>query len=132
MTLFSPLRSTQAEPPTDRYQWLAFRQIPLVEDSPSKAPKRLALLQPMRQWLLGIEITDRQQALRLCALIPAQCPFERTFKLFGRTLLSVPPLCKLNPFYDELVALRFRALCYLVEVCGDDGAPFCSPLLPKE
>jgi hypothetical protein len=31
-----------------------------------------------------------------------------------------PPLCELNPFYDEFVSLRFRALSYLADVCGEN------------
>lgn len=89
-----------------------------------RVPKPLMLLQPLRRWLAGIEISDRHLARMLCFLIPARCPFERTFK-FGHTVLSIPPLCKLNPFYDELVVLRFRSLCYLVEVVGEDIARFC-------
>lgn len=88
-------------------------------------PLRFAPLQPIRQWLTNLELSDRRMARSLCLIIPARCPFERTVQLFGRTLLSIPPLCKLNPFYDELVILRFRALCYLADVCGEDVSPFC-------
>jgi Mo-dependent nitrogenase C-terminus len=76
------------------------------------------LLQPLRQWLDTREITDRHLALLLCKLIPAQCPFERDLVLFGRPILHIPPMCKLNPLYEQLVGLRFRALCYLVDTCG--------------
>jgi Mo-dependent nitrogenase C-terminus len=72
-----------------------------------------------------MELRDRQMARVLCFAIPAQCPFARTVQLWGRTLFTIPPLCKLNPFYDELVALRFRALCYLADVCGEDVSSFC-------
>ena len=91
----------------------------------STASRRFAPLQPIRQWLANIELSDRQVARVLCSVIPAQCPFERTVQLFGHTLFAIPPLCKLNPFYDELVALRFRALCYLADVCGEDISSFC-------
>jgi Mo-dependent nitrogenase C-terminus len=91
----------------------------------SKPARRFTPLQPIRQWLTNIELRDRQMARVLCSAIPAQCPFARTVRLFGRTLFAVPPLCKLNPFYDELVALRFRALCYLADVCGEDISSFC-------
>ena len=82
--------------------------------------KRLNLLQPVRQWLDEIEIRDRKLARFLCKAIPAQCPFERDIKLFGHLIAHIPPLCKLNPLYDQLVGLRFRALCYLVDRCGED------------
>ncbi|MBD0266216.1 MAG: nitrogenase, partial [Tolypothrix sp. Co-bin9] len=51
----------------------------------------------------------------LCKLIPAQCPFERDIVVFGHKRIHIPPMCKLNPLYDELVGLRFKALCYLVD-----------------
>ncbi|MDX2240521.1 MAG: Mo-dependent nitrogenase C-terminal domain-containing protein [Leptolyngbyaceae cyanobacterium bins.302] len=82
-------------------------------------------LKPIRQWLDGLEVCDRKMAQTLASVIPAQCPFERTVKLFGRTVLYIPPLCKLNPFYEELVGLRFRALCYLADECGEDISSYC-------
>lgn len=78
------------------------------------------LLNPLRQWLDGIEIQNRKVARFLSKLIPAQCPFERDIQLFGRKLGHIPPLCKLNPLYEQLVGLRFRSLCYLVDQCGED------------
>ncbi|MDY7024694.1 MAG: Mo-dependent nitrogenase C-terminal domain-containing protein, partial [Cyanobacteriota bacterium] len=40
--------------------------------------------------------------------------------------IHIPPLCKLNPVYDELISLRFRALCYLADECGEDITPYFS------
>ena len=77
------------------------------------------LLKPIRQWLDSIEIRDRKVAHTICNLIPAQCPFERDIKMFGRAIAHIPPMCKLNPLYDQFVGLRFRSLCYLVDVCGE-------------
>jgi hypothetical protein len=76
---------------------------------------RFSLLESVRQWLDGIEIKNFEQANWLCRLIPASCPFARTIKIFGRTLVTIPPLCKLNPVYEQLMMLRFRALSYLAE-----------------
>lgn len=73
------------------------------------------LLQPLRQWLDRIEINDPKVAQFLCKAIPGQCPFERDIVLFGRKIGHIPPLCKLNPFYEQLVGLRFRALCFLAD-----------------
>jgi hypothetical protein len=81
--------------------------------------------QPMRQWLEHVEVATPNLAHRLCKLIPAQCPFERDVKLFGRTLFHIPPMCKLNPLYEEVVGLRFRALCYLADKCGEDVTRYC-------
>ncbi len=78
------------------------------------------LLKLLRQWLDKIEIDDPEIARFLSNVIPAQCPFERDIILFGRKVGHIPPLCKLNPFYEQLVGLRFRALCYLVDQCGED------------
>jgi hypothetical protein len=86
---------------------------------------KLDLLQPLRQRLDKIEIQNRKLAKFIAKLIPAQCPFERDIKLFGRTIVHIPPMCKLNPLYNELVYLRFRALCYLVDQCGEDIQSYC-------
>ncbi|WP_414574534.1 Mo-dependent nitrogenase C-terminal domain-containing protein [Anabaena sp. CCY 9402-a] len=83
------------------------------------------LLNPIRRWLEGIEIHNHKLAHFLCRLIPAQCPFERDVKLFGRKLFHIPPMCKLNPFYEQVVALRFKALCYLADECGEDITAYC-------
>jgi hypothetical protein len=78
-----------------------------------------ALLHPIRQRLESIEISDPLTAHSLCKIIPARCPFERQIKLFDYTLVRIPPLCKLNPFYDQIVNLRFKSLIYLAD-CGED------------
>ncbi|PLZ98854.1 nitrogenase [Fischerella thermalis CCMEE 5268] len=85
----------------------------------------LDILQPLRRWLDRVKVSDRQFAHRLCHLIPAQCPFERDVKLFGKTLFHIPPMCKLNPLYEEVMSLRFRALCYLADECGEDVSQYC-------
>ncbi len=83
------------------------------------------VLLPIRNWIEGIAINNPGQAKAFCKLIPSQCPFERDVKLFGRTLFHIPALCKLNPFYEQLVFLRFRALCFLVDECGEDVTAYC-------
>ena len=82
-------------------------------------------LYPVRQWLDAIEISDPRTAKLLCSLIPAQCPFAREVKLFGRTLFHIPPLCKLNPLYDQLMSLRFRSLTFLADECHENIAQYC-------
>ncbi|MBW4673557.1 MAG: Mo-dependent nitrogenase C-terminal domain-containing protein [Desmonostoc geniculatum HA4340-LM1] len=103
---------------------------PLQESNPAGTKKQFAvrkldLLQPLRQWLDKIEIQNRKLAKFIAKLIPAQCPFERDIMLFGRIIGHIPPMCKLNPLYDELIGLRFRALCYLVDQCGEDIQSYC-------
>jgi hypothetical protein len=84
-----------------------------------------SFLRPLRTWLDNLKISDRQFAHRVCKLIPPQCPFERDVKLFGKVLFHIPPMCKLNPLYEEVVGLRFRALCYLADECGEDVSQYC-------
>lgn len=105
--------------------WLGQGKLSSKPATPIKPKKPFDLLQPVRQWLDRMEIPNSKLAHRICQLIPAQCPFEREIKLFGRTLLYIPPMCKLNPLYDEVVALRFRALCYLADECGEDISAYC-------
>lgn len=92
---------------------------------PSSIAIRIDPLQPIRRWLDQFEITNPQTAHRIAKLIPAQCPFERDLQLFGHTVAHIPPLCKLNPLYEQFVFLRFRALCYLADQCGEDIRSYC-------
>lgn len=87
--------------------------------------RKIDLFNPLRQWLDGIEIKNSAFAHRICKAIPSQCPFEREVKLLGRTIVKIPPMCKLNPLYNEVVALRFRAICYLADTCGEDISVYC-------
>ena len=95
--------------------------------APAKVPgsPRTAWLSPLRRWIDGNEVQDANLAHRICRLIPSQCPFARQIKLFGRVILTIPPLCELNPIYDELVGLRFRAMSYLADQCGEDVSSYC-------
>ncbi len=77
------------------------------------------LLKPIRTWIDSMEIQDRETAHLVCKLIPGQCPFERDVVVLGRTVAHIPPMCKINPLYEQFVGLRFRSLCYLVDVCGE-------------
>jgi tellurite resistance protein len=90
------------------------------------SPHKPDVLLPVREWLDGLEIQDPKLARLLCKFIPSQCPFERDIALFGRKIVHIPPLCKLNPLYDQTVGLRFRALSYLADECGEDVTAYCS------
>jgi tellurite resistance protein len=81
-------------------------------------------LKPAKEWLDQLEVSDPRLARFICKLVPPQCPFERDVKLFGRKIVHIPPMCKLNPLYDQLVGLRFRALSYLADDCGEDVSPY--------
>lgn len=70
-------------------------------------------LAPLRHWLDDLQPDEPSVARFLIRLIPPQCPLERDVTIFGRKLLHIPPMCRINPLYEELMALRFRALCFL-------------------
>lgn len=91
----------------------------------------LKLLQSVRQYLESVEIHNPKLARLLCQIIPNHCPFEREIKLGDgsakrlpvrrrrrrhRIIFRIPPMCKLNPFYNQIVSLRFKCLCYLATV----------------
>uniref|UniRef100_B8HM92 Mo-dependent nitrogenase family protein n=1 Tax=Cyanothece sp. (strain PCC 7425 / ATCC 29141) TaxID=395961 RepID=B8HM92_CYAP4 len=76
-------------------------------------------LTPLRRWLDRLTISNPKFAHLICRLIPCTCPFERDINLWGQ-IYHIPPLCKLNPLYNELISLRFRALSYLTDVCHED------------
>jgi hypothetical protein len=83
------------------------------------------LFRPIATKLDAVEIDNAQLAHFICRWIPAQCPFERDVQVFGRVLFHIPPMCKLNPLYEQFVGLRFKALCYLADVLGEDIAAYC-------
>ncbi|HBE21414.1 MAG TPA: nitrogenase [Cyanobacteria bacterium UBA11149] len=92
-----------------------------LPQKPGTLPQREAdVLQPMREWLDGMEVHDPRVARFICKMIPSQCPFERDVKLFGHKIIHIPPMCKINPLYEQLVGLRFRALSYLADDRGED------------
>ena len=82
------------------------------------------LLNPVKEWLDHMDIHDAKLANLICKVIPAQCPFERDIKLFGRKIMHIPAMCEINPLYDQLVGLRFRSLNYLAEK-GEDVSKYC-------
>jgi Mo-dependent nitrogenase C-terminus len=79
----------------------------------------------IRHWLDTIEVDNPKVARLFCTIIPTQCPFERNVKLFNHVIFHIPPLCHFNPLYEQLAALRFRSLCYLADICGEDITPYC-------
>ena len=109
--------------------WMWIRQTNIsVNDPTSQHPSPKPAANPLgalRRWIDRLEVRDPMLAHRLCRLIPAQCPFERDVKFAGIKLFHIPPLCKFNPVYEEVVGLRFRALCYLADECGEDITPYC-------
>lgn len=84
--------------------------------------KSIDLLKPVKRRIENIPVKNPTRAHRIVSLIPADCPFERDIKVFGRVVGHIPPMCKINPLYEPLVMLRFKALCYLVDECGEDIA----------
>ena len=87
---------------------------------PQKSKSGVDVLHPVKDWLEGMEVKDPRLAKFVCKVIPPQCPFERDINLFGRKVAHIPPLCKLNPLYEQFTMLRFRSLSYLADDCGED------------
>ena len=89
-----------------------------------KSKSSVDVLYPIKDWLEGMEVKDPRLAKFVCKVIPPQCPFERDINLFGRKIAHIPPLCKLNPLYEQFTMLRFRALSYLADDCGEDVSKY--------
>ncbi|MBW4667374.1 MAG: Mo-dependent nitrogenase C-terminal domain-containing protein [Cyanomargarita calcarea GSE-NOS-MK-12-04C] len=85
----------------------------------SPKPGSWNILSPLRRFVDGIKVKNRRFAHLICQVIPCGCPFERNINVFGH-IFHIPPICKLNPLYDNCVMLRFRALAYLADECGED------------
>ena len=68
----------------------------------------------LNRWLEANAINNYKVEQLLCKLIPASCPFQKDFSLAGH-IFHIPSLCKLNPFYQSLMILRFLALSYIAE-----------------
>lgn len=82
------------------------------------------VLNPVRKWLDNMDVADPRLARFLCKLIPSQCPFERDVTLFGKKIIHIPPMCKINPLYEQLMGLRFRSLSFLADECEEDVTPY--------
>ncbi len=115
----SALEHTLCRPDEDHPDHLD-GEAPIV--SPPK-PNR-DLLNPIKHWLDDMDVHDPRLARFICKLVPPQCPFERDIKLFGKKIVHIPALCELNPLYEQLVGLRFRALSYLADDCKEDISDF--------
>lgn len=83
-------------------------------------------LQLIKEWLDRVEINEENSARRIVKLIPSQCPFAREVRFGDRVIFRIPALCKLNPLYEQLIFLRFRALCFLADRCGEDITQYCT------
>lgn len=94
------------------------------EDEKIGKTKHPDVLKPVKNWLDGMDVKDPRVARFLCKMIPSQCPFERDIKLFGKKIVHIPPMCELNPLYEQLVGLRFRSLSYLADDCQEDVTPY--------
>ena len=59
------------------------------------------LLELQRRWLQNYRFQDENSLFcSLCRQIPTDCPAVR---------LGLPPMCKLNPLYDQLISMHFKA-----------------------
>ncbi|MGF1519051.1 MAG: Mo-dependent nitrogenase C-terminal domain-containing protein [Nodosilinea sp.] len=115
-TLLTSVRSTLYGPKPEKAEAAAGLRPPA--ESSKRDP-----LKPAREWLDQLDVQDPRLARFVCKLIPSQCPFERDVVLFNKKLVHIPPMCQINPLYEQLVGLRFRALSYLADDCGEDVTP---------
>ncbi|MBW4621684.1 MAG: nitrogenase [Cyanosarcina radialis HA8281-LM2] len=76
------------------------------------------IITPLCQHLESVEINNYITARIVCQIIPASCPFKREIKLFDRTIVRIPALCQLNPFYEQIIGLRCKSLEYLTNKCS--------------
>jgi hypothetical protein len=96
-----------------------------AEDRSKKVTLKILIQKSFSPVLNRIKISTPTTARLICKLIPSNCPFERDVLLGGRKLFHIPALCKLNPLYEQFVELRFRALVFLADECGEDVTPYC-------
>jgi hypothetical protein len=57
---------------------------------------------------------NKLTAKLICKIIPGTCPFAKKLTL-GNHKLVIPPLCKLNPWFDRCIITRFQAQTFLEE-----------------
>lgn len=84
----------------------------------AKSLSQLQNLSPifwLKQWLESVEVDNAERAHFIDDHIPSACPFARDVILFGHKWFSIPPMCKLNPTYEQLMMLKFKAQCYLAD-----------------
>lgn len=93
----------------------------LPEDADKKG---IHPLNSAREWLDHLSVEDPRLARFVCKMVPSDCPFERDVKVFGHKVVHIPPMCKINPLYEQLVGLRFRALSYLADDVGEDVSAY--------
>jgi len=94
------------------------------EDTSQEESHPPDLLKPVKNWLDDMDVQDPRLARFICKMVPSQCPFERDIVLFGKKIVHIPPMCKLNPLYEQLVGLRFRSLSFLADECKEDVTPY--------
>lgn len=49
----------------------------------------------------------------LAIKLPDSCPFNITINIGKLHLFTIPPLCKLNPLYEEVIEEKLRIKGYL-------------------
>jgi hypothetical protein len=60
-----------------------------------------SLLIAEKNWLIDYRFLDEKSWFcKLCCKIPTQCPAVK---------IGLPPMCKLNPLYDQLMLMQLKA-----------------------
>lgn len=80
--------------------------------------KLVGLIPDIRLNFLNECIVNSRLLRKIVNKIPARCPFSRAYEIefqeFGKRhlLLYIPPLCKLNPFYNWIIDLKVEVFDY--------------------
>ena len=83
-------------------------------------------LKPLRNWLENLNISNPQASAQAVSTDPIPMSLSSAISIYlGARSYIFPPMCKLNPLYEEVVMLRFKAMCYLADECGEDISQYC-------
>ena len=73
-------------------------------------------LQPLLLQITEILFSIKVEVAKLVSsVIPASCPFARNLSVCGYSI-HIPPLCKFNPLYPQLMSLRFQAMTFISQI----------------
>ena len=70
-------------------------------------------LDPLKHWLNGLDPGDERISSFIAHLIPFLDPFGCDIDLFAHKLVQIPVMCKINPLFEQFLAVRFRCLGHL-------------------
>jgi hypothetical protein len=66
----------------------------------------------------------------LSNVLPETCPFARDVKVYGFVLFTIPPLCKFNPFFEDIQNHREKRFRLILN-CEIVDSSACAPIFRK-